>query len=147
MLTGPCWHTDSSISAVVSDIWIFIGCPVDSIRLATSTVSLDGLFLHIFPGDGMSIVFDWNSMEFSSLLLNSEKDEKSGLTQKHCSGESWFQRLHRQLVHYASPYAASNGSQACAKQFLVAMEMEKSLGCLLSDARVFFKCYQPWNGT
>ena len=40
MLTGPYWHTISRIAAVVSDIWIFMGRPVDSIKLATSTVSL-----------------------------------------------------------------------------------------------------------
>ena len=40
MLTGPYWHTISRIAAVVSDIWIFMGNPVDSIKLATSTVSL-----------------------------------------------------------------------------------------------------------
>ena len=57
VLTGPCWHTDSSISAVVSDICIFIGCPVDSIRLATSTVSLGGFFFaYLFLG-GLSFAY------------------------------------------------------------------------------------------
>lgn len=35
------YATNSRMSVVLWDIWIFMGRPVDSIRLATSTVSLE----------------------------------------------------------------------------------------------------------